>query len=150
MIHYWIFQALPEDFDIQARLHRDQPKITNWQVNQHPRDVKEGDRAFLWACKGRQPYAALCGFVEVLCDPIPMAELSFETRFYPAGSRLSQAELPRVLCRILATAWITKDAMVQSQPALAALPNLRQPQGTDYPLTDDNQVKLLKQLMGVW
>jgi hypothetical protein len=149
MIRYWIFQALPEEFDIQRRLQRGNPKITTWEVNQHANEVKEGDRAFLWACKGQRPSPALCGFVEVLCDPMLMDELSFELPFYPAGSQLERGQRRRVMCRIIATTWITKDAMLQTKPALASLPNVQQPQGTNYPL-NEQQAGLLMELTGVW
>jgi hypothetical protein len=149
MIRYWIFQTTPENLDIQGRLQRGQPKITSWRVNQHADEVKEGDRAFLWACKGKGPHAALCGFVEVLCDPTPMPELSYELPFYAAGRKLPQGEMLRVFCRIIATTWITEDAMLQRNPELASLPHLQMRQGTNYPLTGQ-QPEWLMELMGVW
>ena len=82
MIHYWIFQGTPDQFRIRDRFQQGHLRITDWRVKQHVDRVKEGDRAFVWACKGKEPDAALCGFMEILCDPICMHTLSYEMPFF--------------------------------------------------------------------
>lgn len=147
MINYWMFQATPEKFNIRDRLCRGQPKITTWQANQHSDEIKEGDRAFVWACKGKEADAGLCAVLEVLCDPIHMDDLSFEAPFYRDQSMNKPAV--RVICRIVATTWITREDMLNRKPELANLRNLRMPHNTNYRL-DEDQARLLMELMGVW
>jgi hypothetical protein len=148
MIRHWIFQATPEEYRIRDRLQPGQPKIITWRVNQHADEIKEGDRVFVWSCKADEPDAGLCGYLEILCDPIVMDDLSFELPFELKAP--SAEPLKRVICRIVATGWITKGDMLTRKPALQTLDNLKRPwAGTNYDV-DEQQVQMLKELLGVW
>lgn len=48
-INYWIFKCNPERYDLIGAL-RDNSKIT-YQVNQHKKDIKMGDKVILWIGK---------------------------------------------------------------------------------------------------
>jgi EVE domain len=145
MSNHWIFQTNPKRYAVHPRLREGLPDEIKWTVRQHRDQVKKGDFAFLWACKGGEPHAGLCGFVEVLCDPIEQDDSTFEKKEFWKESTRSEY---RVNCRVVVRNWITKEEMLASKPELGDLPNLRQPQGTNYLLTD-RQLTLLKQLMGI-
>ncbi len=67
-ISYWIFQCSPKYYDLVGALNA-VPSI-DWQVNQHKKEVKPGDKVIIWMT-GDQPgcYALATATTEVRLQP---------------------------------------------------------------------------------
>lgn len=47
-VNTWIFQANPTRYDIYTSLRLESEE--NWNLNQHAKKIKAGDRALIWLC----------------------------------------------------------------------------------------------------
>lgn len=77
-MNYWIFKCNPLIFDIDERL-KNPEQGTTWQVKQFKKDIKKGDRAFIWRC-GKN--LGIIGLMDVVSNPQNMHELEHELKYY--------------------------------------------------------------------
>jgi hypothetical protein len=133
----WIFQANPDIYDIDAAL-RSLDRIS-WVVRQHKKEIHAGDRVYFWRsgrAAGIMGVGTVVGEPEMqLIDPDSAQFAKDESAF--AGSELrAMINVDRVLDSPILRQTIIDD------PELGELKILRQPQGTNYPVTPDQDQRI--------
>ena len=135
---FWIFQANPKSFDIDAALG--ELKELDWTVSQHGADIREGDQVFLWRSGIGSGIVALA---TVLSEPAMLEQPAIEQRF---NLELDKFLGPRLrvhlrVSRLLDPA-ISRDLILE-KPELTNLSIVKAPQGTNFPVTDEEAVALM-------
>ena len=128
----WIFQANPKKYRILESLRAEAEE--SWNVRQHGQEVAPGDRVLIWL-SGEQ--AGIYALGTVTTAPILTADS-------PTGQAYwnDKAEGKRVRPRV----WVRYDRVLVDRPLLKEfiacdsdlwnLAILRQPRGTNFPVTD--------------
>lgn len=128
----WLFQANPARYRIEDSLRQEGGEL--WNLMQHADKVREGDRVLIWI-SGAQ--AGVYAVGTVLGDPEMQAD-SPEGQAYwtnaKDGTRLRQ-RVPVRYDRSLADRPLLKAYLVHD-PELDGLAVIRQPRGTNFPVTD--------------
>ncbi len=128
----WLFQANPARYRIQDSLRQQDGEL--WNLNQHADAVREGDRVLIWMSG---PEAGVYAIGTVLGDPDLVTD-SPEGQAYwtdaKDGTRARQRVPVRydrsLLDRPLLKAYLVHD------PELDGLSVIRQPRGTNFPVSD--------------
>jgi hypothetical protein len=128
----WIFQANPEQFDIDGALAA--LDELSWLVNQHQDDIHEGDEVFIW------PSGAQGGVVAtatVLSDPSQFESPPEEHSFNRAQEKFAGLRT-RVRLRVdnVLNAPLLR-TVIAGDSALSNLPILRMAQVTNSPVNAD-------------
>ncbi|MHC1745526.1 MAG: EVE domain-containing protein [Negativicutes bacterium] len=63
-IHYWIFQGNPKYYDVVGAISN--LDTITWAVNQYPKQIKNGDKAYIWL-SGSEGGIVAAG--TILCNP---------------------------------------------------------------------------------
>lgn len=133
----WIFQANPDAFDIDGYLAAT-PGVMTWLVKQNARQIHTGDSVFIWRSKGsgKKPSGVIAS-AEVISEVSELPEPDEAATFWKGISSLAAA--PRVWLKIIRVASgvkfeIKRDWLVD-EPALKNTLILKQPAGTNFPLT---------------
>lgn len=139
----WIFQANPELYKIRDALRTLSEQT--WLVAQHGARIHPGDRVFLWESGSE---GGIVGRATVQDAPRTMP-LSEEERPFVVDSSKFEGGRPRVVLRDLHAVDppLSRDA-IRAQDALTRLRIFRQPQGTNYPVTDEEAAALDALLVG--
>lgn len=130
----WIFQANPKIYEIAAAVRA--LKEDTWLVQQHRNDIRPGDRAYLWESGTGGGIVAVC---EILDEVADRRENEAAERFILDPLKLGGVQ-PRVRIRISSIVdpkLLRRD--LQAQPALRNLSILRQPQGTNFSVTPEQE-----------
>lgn len=137
----WIFQSNPKIYDV-GRAVRTLRKDT-WLVHQHGADIHPGDCVYLWESGSN---AGIVGVAEVL-DEVSDRNMPKESESFVRDSKKLGGVQARVLIRInsVVDPRLTRLEIV-SHPELADLAILRQPQGTNFPVTPE-QAKTINTLL---
>ena len=125
----WIFQANSKFSDVSGLRLLPEPVCV---VQQFKKQIKRGDRVYLWEC-GRR--GGIIGLAEVLEAPRIQAEPPAQLRFIRDGERFAGDRL-RVKLRLLKViAPVIHRKYLLSRPELAKLSILRCPRGTNFRVT---------------
>jgi hypothetical protein len=126
----WLFQANPDIFDIDRAIS-EEPEIT-WVVRQYRKDVREGDRVYLWRSG---PEAGVIATATVLTDPAEMPVIAGSPYLLEQESLLKPE--PRVKLRIdnVLPAPI-KRADLLEHPILAGLEVIAFANATNFRVSD--------------
>ena len=139
----WIFQSIPEQYDLEGAV-RDLKELT-WLVNRYPDQIHVGHRVYLWETG---PNAGILAVGRVLTEPADMEESSHEA---PYRRKPEAYEGPRRRVRVsvdeLVQPRLTR-ARLRDDAVLSQLLNLRFAQGTNFPVTHE-QDELLSRMVGV-
>jgi hypothetical protein len=133
----WIFQANPEIFDIDGAL-RSLPELL-WVVRQHRSEIHVGDRVYLWRAGAK---SALLALATVTTEPEERLGGPESEPFTRNSDALSASE-PRVTLSIdrVLDAPISKSTLLEDD-VLRDLQILHQPQGTNFPVTVEQDERL--------
>lgn len=148
----WIFQGNPDYFDVTGYLE-ERARIT-WQVRQSASTLARGDVVYLWRAKGSttEPAGIIASGIidsDVWTGPDEPGAMPF----WPNPSE-GEAPSPRVWIRIVKKAApkerLTARAL-REDPVLRGMRILRQPAGTNFPLTGAEAERLRKlwEIVGV-
>jgi hypothetical protein len=127
----WIFQANPKRYDLLDFLARPstQPGIVDdWTLRQHAQDVSDGDTVLLWTA-GDQ--AGIYGIGTVVGESFMRPRQDWEPEDAPPESLTIHYRLDR----ILVDHPVSRRDLV-NDPILKDLSVIRQPQGTNFPVTE--------------
>jgi len=137
----WIFQSIPEQYDLEGAVEA--LKELTWLVNRYPDQIHVGNRVYLWETG---PNAGIVAVGRVLTEPATMEESDDEASY----RRKPEAyEGPRRRVRVaiddLVQPRLTR-ARLRSDEVLSQLPNLRFAQGTNFPVTPEQDELLLRMI----
>ncbi|GAA5531529.1 EVE domain-containing protein [Herpetosiphon gulosus] len=127
----WIFQAHPSLYRINEALKIEPKEL--WNINQHAKKVRRGDRALIWISGD---HAGIYAIGTVQHDPIMQPDSDIGQAYW-IDKRRGQAVKPRVEVvydRILLNRPLSK-AMLRTDLALIGLSILRYQRGTVFPVT---------------
>jgi 5-methylcytosine-specific restriction enzyme B len=141
--HVWIFQANPEFYKIREAV-RSLSEQT-WLVAQHRDRIRPGDRVFLWESG---PDGGIVGRATVQNLPQALPNPEIERPFVVDPSKFEGVR-PRVVLRDVdpIDPPLSRDT-IRAQNGLTRLRIFRQPQGTNYPVTDEEAAALDALLAG--
>ena len=142
-VEAWIFQSKPDQYDLSGALTAldEQP----WLVNQYPNQIHVGHRAYLWETGPRAAILATC---RVLTEPASMEESGEEREYrlkpeeYAGSRRRVRVAVDQVLDPPITRSRLREDAV------LSGLPNLRFAQGTNFPVTREQDDALQSMIGG--
>ncbi|HEY3367281.1 MAG TPA: DUF3578 domain-containing protein [Symbiobacteriaceae bacterium] len=137
----WIFQANPELFDITDAVH-ELPELT-FEVNQHAKEIRKGDTAFLWA-SGKT--AGVVAIATVITDPASGSQRAEEKRFNRDPVRFAEDRARSVLRINYVPPELLPRRVLLDHPVLKEIPILKGPQGTNFGLTSE-QAEILSALV---
>jgi predicted RNA-binding protein with PUA-like domain len=125
---YWLFQANPNYFDLVGALTAG--ALRTWQVNQHRKEIQEGDRVVLWLSGAN---AGVYGLATVASDVKEQQEDSAEAAFQKQpGNGESFVGVTLNVNRAFCDSPITREALMENKETKDA-PVGRQ--GTNFSLT---------------
>lgn len=135
----WIFQGNPQYYDVRAAMK--QLEEFNWEVRTYKSDIKIGDVVYIWEAGSD---GGLLGSGVVISDVREAAESEAEKQFWVEQPDLESK--PRVLIKRtqIFDQLITRDDL-KDEPGLSQLSLLRNPRGTNFPVTE-NEAKILERL----
>jgi predicted RNA-binding protein with PUA-like domain len=128
----WIFQANPKRYDIERSLRAEREEL--WNLRQHAKAVKAGDRALIWLSG---PKAGIYAIGTVLADPIIQADTPTGIGYW-VSKREGQRAIARVPVRyerILLDRPLQK-VFLDADLALQGLRILHFPRGTVFAVTE--------------
>jgi 5-methylcytosine-specific restriction protein B len=126
----WIFQANPKRYDLLEFLarHSTQPgMVDDWTLRQHAKDVSDGDTVLLWTA-GDQ--AGIYATGTVVGESFMRPRQDWEPENAPPESTTINYRLDHILDHPV----LRRDLL--NHPALKDLSVIRQPQGTNFPVTE--------------
>lgn len=137
----WIFQANPQRYDIMNALSDDEiGNDMHWLVNQHTTEISKGHIGIIWL-SGRE--AGIYAITEIVTDPKIIGEPEAERKYW-TDSADKEGEKLRVKMKIvrnLLNSPLTKET-IKNTNGLHNLSILRQPRGTNFPVTPDEWFKI--------
>jgi len=128
----WIFQANPDRWDFFGAMRRPMPYTEDWAVNQRRDETRVGDRVYLWPSG---PKAGIHALATISTEP-------YETPDDEFGKWKVDLTVERVLDEPLLRTDLREDART------ADLLVIRQPQGTNFPLTAEEAAAIEEMLGG--
>jgi 5-methylcytosine-specific restriction protein B len=135
----WIFQSSPEQYDLPGALE----SLTEftWLVRRYEREIHAGDRVYLWEAG---PDAGIVAVAEVASEPAELVESDAEKAFWRDASAFVGPRR-RALLRItrVVDPRLTR-AEIRANKVLESLPNLRFAQGTNFPVTEEQDRELAR------
>lgn len=136
----WIFQANSKFSDVSGLRLLPEPVCL---VQQFKKQIKRGDRVYLWECGRRR---GIIGLAEVLEAPRIQAEPPEQLRFVRDSEKFAGDRLRVKLLLLKVIAPILHRKYLLSRPELANLRILRCPRGTNFPVSRE-EAKILQALV---
>ncbi|MCX5857746.1 MAG: EVE domain-containing protein [Deltaproteobacteria bacterium] len=136
----WIFQANPQRYDILNALADDEiGNFMHWEVNQHRSEITKGHIGIIWL-SGKE--AGIYAITEILINPQIMGEPEVEKRYWvddadKVGERL---RVKMKIVKNLLHSPLLKETIRAN--GLHNLSILKQPRGTNFPVTSDEWLKI--------
>jgi hypothetical protein len=136
---YWVFQANPNYYDINASLQ--ELRDMTWLIKQQTGKIHLGDKIFIWE-SGKN--AGVLAVGSVTSEPAVIDELAAMAK-YTCSNNLGAAKELRAQVRVdyVLPTRIDK-ATVRATPALSQMTILRAPIGTNFRITRDQAYNLEK------
>ena len=134
----WIFQANPDQFDIDGALEK--LSELSWLVNQHRSSIKSGDSVLLWRSGVG---AGIVALATVLDNPSERLELEAETEFDREPSKFSGARLRVRLHIDKRISPPIPRTLIAAEPRLKNMRIITAPQGTNFPVTPEEAETLM-------
>jgi len=133
--HVWFFQANPNRYDIlNALLDQALDNKLGWMVNQHQKEIRQGDIALIWM-SGKE--AGIYAVAEVISDPIILGDAPGEEKYWISEEDKGQSKLS---VKIKITKKLINNPILRSKlknlKELKNLSILRFSQGTNFTVTD--------------
>ena len=154
-MRYWIFQAVPQTFDLQAFLDTE-PSDVVWLVNQYVDDIASGDRVFLWLGVGKDPWkgtnetAGVYALGEVIETPNERMQDEAAMAFWRDPSMWPDVERMRVNVRILSSRTEPQPsrAMIKDDCLLRDMSIMKFSSGTNFALGKKEADRLVSHFVG--
>lgn len=141
----WIFQANPQRYDIINALSDDEiGNEMHWEVNQYKSEISKGHIGMIWL-SGKE--AGIYAITEILINPAILEENAAEKKYWTDSDDMVGARL-RIKMRIVRNLLnnpLTRET-IKNTPELLNLSILKQPRGTNFPVTPDEWY-IIKQLI---
>jgi hypothetical protein len=137
----WIFQAVPERFDLAGALAA-LTELT-WRTKQHRREIRAGDTVYLWEAG---PSAGIVAIATVLTDPAERADAPDEVRFNRGYAEVGAVEWGVRLRIIRVLPERIPRSTLREHPILKDLPILLNAQGTNFAM-NEAQAEVLRALI---
>ena len=138
----WIFQASPKFSNVKGAVRSVEEPVC--LVHQFGREIKPGDRVYLWECG---PRAGIIAFAEVVEAPRVQPEPAEQLPFIREGEKFAGDQL-RVKLRIRKQiSPVIPRTYLLSRPELAGLTILRCARGTNFRVTEE-QAAVLDKIVG--
>ena len=140
---HWIFQGNPDKFDIERYLAATKEAL--WLVRRYRDDIQEGDTVFLWKNKGTSGQWA--GIIALATVDGPVADQPDKEDARPFWMKKGEAStikprVPLLIGKVVDGKNAIRRDQVLNDPELQDLPNIKQPQGTNYPLESRHAERL--------
>jgi MoxR-like ATPase len=129
--HVWIFQANPRLYDLVGFLNQPSTQpgtVDSWLLRRHERDIHDGDTVLLWTAGEN---AGIYATGTILGAPFDQPRQPWEGEDGPPSSRAIRFRLEHIL---LDRPILRRDLL--DHPVLKDLLILRQPAGTNFPVTE--------------
>ena len=122
---WWIFQANPNFYDLDKALAHG-IRNTEWKVTRHQKDVRVGDRVFLWLSGANAGVRAIATVTE------GVRERDWEDDGFSVGT-VEGTRAPRVSLQIttVVEGYVSRGT-IRSTPGLSELSIIASPQGTNF------------------
>lgn len=140
----WIFQSSPDQYDLAGAL--ESLAEFYWLVRRYEKEIHVGDRVYLWEAGLEAGVAALA---QVATEPAEVEDTDADKAFWRDQAAFAGPRR-RVLLKItkVVDPRLSR-AEAQANPALAKLPNLVFAQGTNFPLTPEQDRELQRVITGL-
>jgi 5-methylcytosine-specific restriction endonuclease McrA len=142
----WIFQSNPDRFNIDSYLAA-RPAEFLWLVTRYESEISIGDRVYLWRNQGAS--GAIAGVVAegIVTAPPALRTQDAESLRHWRGERDRNDDEPRIragmrLVKVANTREVLRRDWCLNDPILRGLPNLQMQAGTNYPVTDEQALRL--------
>ncbi len=140
----WIFQSSPDQYDLAGALESLAEFF--WLVRRYEKEIHVGDRVYLWEAGSDAGVAAIA---EVASEPAEVEDADADQGFWRDPTAFVGPRR-RVLLKIATVVDPRLSrAEAQGNPALAKLPNLVFAQGTNFPLTPEQDQELQRVIAGL-
>ena len=124
----WIFQAIPEDYNLPAALAK-LPQLS-WLVSRYAREIQPGDRVYLWA-SGKK--AGIYAVARVVTPTQVMPDLPAEAEFQLVDETADEKDRPRVMVTIEHVLEVpVPRSDIKVHPDLGTLQIIKFAQGTNF------------------
>jgi hypothetical protein len=140
----WIFQANPQRYDIiNALSDKEIGNSIHWTVKQHRDRIKKGHLALIWM-SGQE--SGIYALARIESDPMMISEYPQERKYWLENDQLDVANRVKltILRRLINNPILKRKLIVI--PELASLSILRQFQGTNFPVRE-NEWNIINQLL---
>ena len=141
----WIFQGNPKYFDIDDYLSR-YPTLIYWRTPKHDREIRLGDRAYIWRAGARAGLVAIGEIVEL---PVERSQVRFEEALSDhlwhekrpnPSEKVVGIELDEI--RLTEEEEMLSRSGALSDPVLSENAIIKAPQGTVFHLTPEQDARL--------
>lgn len=135
-ISVWIFQANPKIYDVLNALSDELLNTIHWQVNQHKTEIKKDSIGIIWmsGCD-----SGIYAITQIITDPYITEELPDDSRYWIDETKKKEGPRLRVKMKIenrLSSRPLFRSKLKEIE-GLENLSILKQPQGTNFPVTDE-------------
>jgi len=132
----WIFQAVPDRFDLVKALQH--LRVFRWNVNQNKDRIEAGDDVYLWLAGSK---AGIVARGKLLTQPTMMSDAPEEKPFDKEAETEPKKLRVAVEVHTVFSEPILKDKL-KSDSTLASMSILANPRGTNFPLTAEEAIAL--------
>ncbi len=141
----WIYQANPKLYDVLNALSDEKLTTIHWQVNQHKNEIKKGSIGIIWmsGCD-----SGIYAITRIITDPYIAEESPEDSRYWIDETKKMEGARLRVKMEIeirLSNRPLFRSELKEVS-GLENLSILKQPQGTNFPVTDE-EWKIISSLM---
>ena len=129
----WIFQANPERWDFINALLDPALDETSWTVNQHQKEIRQGDIALIWM-SGKE--AGIYAVAEVISNPIFMIDTPEEEKYWLREEDKGKSRLGvkiKIIKKLINNPILREE--LKNIEELRGLSILKFSQGTNFPVT---------------
>jgi hypothetical protein len=126
----WIFQANPQIYDLAEALKR--IKVFRWSVRQFGKEIRAGDRVFLWISG---PSGGLVAKGITTSNPGPLEEREEERLFYTDPTSTAAELRVELQIQDVFSPPIPR-ASILGHPILSSISLVRAPQGTNFSISE--------------
>lgn len=129
----WIFQGSPDKYHLSTSLQIEREEF--WNLNQHAKDVRAGDRVLIWISGSE---AGIYALGTVLTDPVVRPDSSTGVGYWcnPREGLKAKARVRVRYDRLLFDCPLRK-VYLQADPTLWDLSILRMPRATNFAVTEE-------------
>jgi len=142
-LKYWVFQfnsAVYEWFDWM----KENRETEQWLTSQHARDIRKGDRVAIWASGDK---AGVYAIGEIIANPsrrpLNPEQEKYWTEKTDANKFREKNSVTIRYLKVIIDMPLLEDKC-REDPILSAMEILRQPQGTNFPLTKEQWNRILE------